>query len=322
MPPWFESWYLTIAKEVHYKLGDPALALEWLQTHMTMTGQPGEPPDHWQDAIRHDLDQVPEPPLHHIPDHWNDIVKDDRVMNLLRGDEKLLTTKEATSIEFILSPLLQEQILPGPQALLVWKYFTGNMSSQEDHQLRHWVDAEPDHLEAFEKRFDLWDQLKSLPGMIQLDPARAWNKAYGLSIVPPEHSRRRSWRIPVILAGLLIGAIGLFSWTRDSQPVLVELSDTISGQLMSGDKIPSLIGNILEVEGSFQMLIAKTDSLMVFDGEIVFQPGLYHLHQSEYDCAIFVEKGSLTAFLGAEIFTAGAGITLRKQHDIWLKELE
>lgn len=325
MPPWFESWYLDILKEVHRKLGDPEVSISWLQDQLKVAGQPGAVTDSWKKQVDAQLTNLPEPPAYSQPEGWESLIQNEALTQLLKGIKPIKTSHEAQLIEASLDSFHEGQALSEGQAFLVWNYLLGTITPQDEHQLRHWVDAEPEHLAAFEQRFELWDQLRALPALIHSDPKTAWEGAFGGVAETPESTSGTSWSRAAILVGMIIGLVvvlGMFVWMRQSDSIPFELSETMKGVVLEGEQIPELSGQKLEVQGVIQLLMEDQDSLQMFGGLIVLQSGVYQIHQDGSQQSISVQEGELKAFLEEEILMVGAGFRLRKQQGVWLKESE
>lgn len=325
MPPWFESWYSDILKEVHRKLGDPDVSISWLQDQLKVLGQPGAVTDTWKKQLDTQLNNLPEPPAYSQPEGWETLVGNQQLIQLLQGTKPIQREEDAALIESSLATLHEGQVLSGNQAVLVWNYLLGTISQQDEHQLRHWVDAEPDHLAAFEQRFELWDQLRTLPALIQPDPKAAWEGAFGEMAEIPESSANSSFSKWAILIGMIIGLVavlGMFAWIQETETIPFELTDSMTGAVLEGEEVPELSGQELRFEGLIQLLTEKQDSIRIFGGLLVLQPGVYQILKDGQRQSVFVREGSVKAFLGEEILAIDAGVILRKENEVWLKESE
>ncbi|RMG72210.1 MAG: hypothetical protein D6722_05790 [Bacteroidetes bacterium] len=106
-----------------------------------------------------------------------------------------------------------------PADLRVAAYLTGLATPTEEHQLRHWVDAEPVHSERFEAAYERWDALRQHPDWYQPDVEAGWEQVRGrLQVLPlasPAPSRRRM--MPGLALLLLLIAGGLWwGWPAPS----------------------------------------------------------------------------------------------------------
>lgn len=118
---------------------------------------------------------------------------------------------------------------------IITKYLAGEASPQEEHDLRHWVDQQPEHTELFEEMYATWAEIDSLHSTKQFDLNEAWKEIKsrsGISGATPAPVVRslpmRTLIMRIAAAVVLLVGMGwaLYMWMNVAgvQPEMIQLS--------------------------------------------------------------------------------------------------
>lgn len=201
------------------------------------------------------------------------------------------------------------------QALaLTAKYLLGTIDLQEEHLLRHWVDADPAHGEMFEACFAAWEGLQASALGYTPDTEAAWqyvqaqvapaDVATAAAVPVSDRSRRRWARLGGI--GLLIGVIGIGVFFLREKPPTHTLQWTAT-QWQSADASRwKLSGDTLLYANRLRIWAQSDAAALQIRGE---WPAL------ELRCA----EGTLVLATEGERFRLTPGLTATHEDGIWTK---
>lgn len=118
---------------------------------------------------------------------------------------------------------------------IITKYLAGEATQQEEHDLRHWVDQQPEHTELFEEMYATWTEMDSLSHAKQFDLDEAWKEIKsksgisGATSAPVVRSLSMRTLIMRVAAAvvLLVGmgwALSMWMNVAGVQPEMIQLS--------------------------------------------------------------------------------------------------
>ena len=215
----FEAHYPALCRQALRHTGDAALAEGLVQDLFVehWTAGPATPP-----ALAEALAQRLPPEPHPVLDSAGLPALSPRAEQLLQQLLGQGLPPEAWPAQTGLdrATLLQQlaEILTGSTTVAsrrIAAYLTGLASPEEEHALRHWVDAEPAHSQQFEAAYEVWDALRQHPGWYQPDLEAGWDQVRGRIAAlptPPPAPTRRAWWPGLFLLLLLLGAGLWWGW--------------------------------------------------------------------------------------------------------------
>lgn len=327
MPPWFDHWYQQQLRVVHQKLNDPEESGFWLDNQLKEAGPPPSDPTSWQQQMEQAIISLPDTHSEEsLPEGWETITSSDQnsIKEIFAGRSPFLQVSAGEALETLLSPCLSGQSLKGEKALWIWQYLLGRIGMAEENLMRHWVDAEEENLQAFEERYELYDQLCRIPGTISIDTDSIWQACFPNSIsqVSKKTASRRTKSLMIgTMIVSMIAALSAVLWVTDPTSESVRLSESLTAQMLDGDSPIELERNQLTFIGEVKLRVAVKDSIRMLGGLVIFDPGIYVVRLDGDEAGHFVVfDGHLKAFLDEEVFVLEKGMSLEKKSGYWLKE--
>lgn len=327
MPDWFSSWYSDQLHALHEKLEDADWAHDVLQEAMETAGSVLGREKEWKTTVQariaeiDDSQQRTPSPLtgwEAIPAETKEQIKAFRL-----GQWQPMTEGDATRIEQWLSPLLSDSpsnpnSLQKEVFLRLWRFLAGLSTPEEENQIRHWADAREDHLDAFEKRYAIWEGLGALPGWILPNPKAAWE---GLDFAMPENlsptrASKPWWTIKIAVLTLVLGTAswGIWTWASgsDADIMAAEPLESWVAIQVGGERAHHVWEDgQLCFEGEFQLQVHASGMFRIGKATLTFEPGMYRLAGSDRgNWSMEASEGRIRYSSGYELFLISPGTKL------------
>lgn len=191
------------------------------------------------------------------------------------------------------------------------KYLLGTIDLQEEHLLRHWVDAAPENSDIFEACFAAWDALEE-SGVGYTPDAEAAFKSFAALHAPQPVSNQSTrapfklktwmWMLPLVLVlaggGFWVGANAKPDFTTASWE---------GGQWM------------LEMEDGTRTQIDTLTILSVLHVEAQSEQAIFEYSLENEHLILRGIKGECIIHANPEIFILAPGIRLEKENGHWTK---
>ena len=329
MPPWFAPWYDTLIRELHAHIADPDRTVERASEAMMQVGMPGREVGKWQKQVEercYTEGSSPTSPLSY-PDRWNDLTAEvqEQLRSLRSGQRQVQTEAHGAAIEQWVQPLLMTDKLSGRNALWIWQYLAGTIGLAEENNMRHWVDAEEENLLAFEARYELWDQLGSMPGAIVPQPELAWASLFASHSPidnPPRKYSFKRWLIGASAIGLALLLGFLITDTKVTYQDAPE-SFTSNMNVFLGDNVLQYNwdGESIRLNGSVRLELQNTEIVKIEEASLTLAAGQYLMsHSDQWQLAVIT--GSAMLETDQERFVLLPGEVAWQSAGRWLKKRE
>ena len=172
--------------------------------------------------------------------------------------------------------------------ILIAKYLAGEVTAQEEHTLRHWVDQKEENAQLFDQAYENWELVHQSPVFYQPDTAAAWTYIAGQIAVEKKPQSRKStkaWWKQRKWQGLVLG-IGLLAFLvylllpegQEKEPEVfssqimempARFPDGNTALLQPQSKVSWFHSEHIVLEGKvFIKLIPTADSSHFFFGEV------------------------------------------------------
>ncbi|MDX1906843.1 MAG: hypothetical protein SF053_07385 [Bacteroidia bacterium] len=185
-------------------------------------------------------------------------------------DTDLTALRQAwtTAVAGLLPPEAQAAALASPWLMPITRWLADDLSPQEDHELRHWMDQDPAHVALFDAVYEAWEASAPPPPAPAPDVTAAWE---AFRAVLPRTRRRWPASVWMGATAMLLAAasIGWLWFVRpgeqyqaDTLPLNLQAAAGYTFHLMPGSTL-TLRGDEATLAGEATIYIRAGSSLRI-----------------------------------------------------------